>query len=119
MESARLEMQGNTTRLAMGDLTFKDSYIPQGSILTFYGDSIHRDPQLFQDANKFLPERYLANKELEDLLLIFGGKGSHHACLVRLTTRLYWRFNGNSVADDHRSQDITVLMSYRERDLLY
>ncbi len=27
----------------------------------------------------------MRNKELEDMLLIFGGKGSHHACLVRDT----------------------------------
>ncbi len=57
MESARLEMQGNTTRMAMQDLTYLDLRIPAGSILSFYGDSIHRDETLFQNASIFDPER--------------------------------------------------------------
>ena len=41
------------------DITYKDFFIPKGTVVTINQYAIHYDPQLYEDAATFRPERYL------------------------------------------------------------
>ena len=47
-----------TTRVALETVVFNDVTIPKGSIVEVPIEYIHRNPELWPEPDKFIPERY-------------------------------------------------------------
>ncbi|KAH7116290.1 cytochrome P450, partial [Dactylonectria macrodidyma] len=59
-----------------GGMTWKGHYLPAGTSVFSSIRSVHDNPDIFPDPDQFIPERWLANQNLDHYLVVFG-KGSH------------------------------------------
>ncbi|KAF3760962.1 cytochrome P450 [Cryphonectria parasitica EP155] len=81
-----------------GGATLSGHYLPGGSIVCTQAWTLHRDPEVFPDPEKFDPSRWVnPTKEMKDLSMPFGGGsriclGLHLARLeLRLATARFFR----------------------------
>ncbi|KAJ5671123.1 hypothetical protein N7507_000250 [Penicillium longicatenatum] len=81
-----------------GGVTLKRMYIPGGKTVSTQSYSLHRDPGIFADPDRFYPERWEnPSKDMKDASIPFGGGsriciGVHLARIeLRLATALFFR----------------------------
>lgn len=69
-------------RVAMQDFVYKDYFIPQGTWIVLSPTVAHRMPEVFQDPERFDPDRYAPPREEDkrDFAYIAFG-GGRHKCL--------------------------------------
>ncbi|KAL2786798.1 cytochrome P450 [Aspergillus keveii] len=58
-----------------GGTTWADHYLPAGSSVSISIRSVHDNPDIFPEPEKFIPERWLESEDLDHWLVVFG-KGS-------------------------------------------
>ncbi|KAF7922011.1 uncharacterized protein EAE98_008222 [Botrytis deweyae] len=62
-----------------GGMTWRGHYLPAGTSVSSSIHSVHTNPDIFPNPDQFIPERWLANENLDHYLVVFG-KGSR-ACI--------------------------------------
>jgi cytochrome P450 len=83
-ETLRLEQSEYINRKAIRDIRFRELLIPKGWLIRVLVREGHRDPQLFDDPDRFDPDRFLGGKPEPRL---FGL--DHHSCIgIQLTDTL-------------------------------
>ncbi len=87
METLRLEQSEHLYRIARRDLCWGDRVIPRGWLVRLCIRESHQDPQVFADARRFDPDRFLERTYTRREYSPFGG-GLRHACIGEGLTRL-------------------------------
>jgi len=87
METLRLAQSEHLYRVARRDLRWGDRVIPQGWLVRLCVRESHQDPQVFADAGRFDPDRFLERTYSRREYSPFGG-GLRHACIGEGLTRL-------------------------------
>lgn len=72
-------------RIANKDTTIEGFAIPQGHVVMYVSHAVHRDPEVFQQPNHFLPDRWTGRNAGQEHLLCCLGNGPRNCIGAQLT----------------------------------
>ncbi|MEO8578545.1 MAG: cytochrome P450, partial [Gemmatimonadales bacterium] len=106
METLRLEQMEHLYRVANQTITHDDVVIPEGWLVRVCVRESHRDPTVFEDPEKFDPDRFLARSYQRREYAPFGA-GLRRACLGEGLSRHVGRIFAEELAQGYRWRTVS------------